>query len=846
MGSPDNLPPFYFAWVDSDQTTFVPETMSVVDEAIFDMDITHEEGQCATLTLVIKNPRVGLLSPGRKVWTWLSYQSPGGSGVIPIFFGVLVGIPSDMFAEKVTLKFIARPNDYIEQKQAVAETLKIFPYYDPIFIEETKRDDPDAILEGWSSLYHVDRTTLEVTASDILEGEDHTITFEQDDAFYDSVSLKLDQSPLTNVQVQANVHWMQRFVGFVDGPDVNIQSYTGDTFLADWPKPGTGVGGGWSVEYSFVSDAYKVALTPMANPSASWTNNAIDAADCSTQAITNTSSFPALLSPNPLTAILTSQGQSGVCDPFADPPVNRPATVKVTGIVVPLWVLNCSWRFKYDARRQFSEDVFLNVTANTQNILTSPTVEQDTELIKISGADVGQPLITYEAWSDFAGRTVPFAQLIYPNDPTTPGGLSYQICVISGTAGDTEPVFSDIPGQLIGDGTATWASLGENPQTTIERMTFATSYDVGTIVFYQPQVFNIYTGQLEDIPGEGEYYIATEFTATTSIYTSITYVPPVTNSDEETPTPITVFVEEFTPPSGMVALGPSPGFLGIPIGGNTTEVTANNFFPSDRGQLAIQNLICRARARIRLRARAVKVAWDCPFDLALGLSCRMNATLYDPRLPGSVATGKIISYSLKASGEGRLIGHVEIGCAVGFGGSISEITGTPEYTPGTGYCQPGYQRYDGGVYTLPEEDIGYTPPGYAPFDDGLSFPLAQLPSDGGSISGNIVEQAIAIRASFATERILANLGDQFTFSTTQNSDGQGSSSGYSPSSAWWIEQSQRYYSQYSTPYVMEAHPVSYELLIKPVTNGPFDGAYTVDCTPLEIPQGINLEAASSP
>ena len=47
-----------------------------------------------------------------------------GYTIIPLFFGELVGVPSNLFAEKLTLRFIARPMDYIAQKQAVAETLK--------------------------------------------------------------------------------------------------------------------------------------------------------------------------------------------------------------------------------------------------------------------------------------------------------------------------------------------------------------------------------------------------------------------------------------------------------------------------------------------------------------------------------------------------------------------------------------------------------------------------------------------------------------------------------------------------------------------------------------------------
>ncbi len=221
-----SLAPFFFAWVYEDQTTFDPATMNVVDEDIYDMEIKHDEGQIPSLDLTIRNPRVGLLAPGRKVWAWLSYQPPTAEAVaainelyglesgnayvfpciIPLFFGVLVGIPTSLFAELITLKFIARSHTYIEDKQAVAETMKIRPFYDPIWLDDRHRDDPDSILEGWPRLWHVDRTTLVTTASDIITGEDGVVTFTEDDGFYEGVEFTLDQAPLSIVEVEATVN----------------------------------------------------------------------------------------------------------------------------------------------------------------------------------------------------------------------------------------------------------------------------------------------------------------------------------------------------------------------------------------------------------------------------------------------------------------------------------------------------------------------------------------------------------------------------------------------------------------------------------------------------------------
>lgn len=851
--------PFYFAWVFGDETTFTDD-MHVMDEDIFSVDIKHDEGQVPTMEIEIRNPRVGLLNPHRKVWAWLAYQTSDGH-TVPLFFGVLIGMPTNLFAETITLMFQARSHTFILDKQAVAETMKVRPYWDPVFLDGNKRDNPDAILEGWSSLWHVDRTSLEITASDILVGEDGTAVFTRDDAFYDSVKMTIGQPPLTNVLVQATVNWTQRTIGNIDGPPVNLTSYTGGSFLSDWPKAGTSLGGGWTVESSFVNDVYKVEQTPMSSSSSTWTNNDPNAADGDTTSMSNSATYPALLSPNPLTALITATSQSGICDPDADPPVNRPATVSVTGMVVPLWFLNCSWNLRYDAKRQFSEFLYFNVLTNTQSVLASPLVEQNTETITISGSNVGEPLETAEAWSDFRGQAVTLAQVIFPNNPTTPGGLSYQICVTPGTAGETEPVFSDIPGVTTTDGTVVWSSLGKTPLANQPNWSDSSFVPLGEIIYYVGKDFNPAFGNWEE-QTTGTYLIATGAGQTNRTVQSFTYVPPVVNNDEATPAPVVVsFIpgpafgsSNWTWPGGFSTnrdtvqwtnLGPNPSLLQIPIGGTPLDVTARNYFPSDRGLWSVEYLICKARARLRMRSRAVNVAWDCPFELAIGLSGRMSATLQDDRLPGGTSTGKITSYLLHADGEGKFFGHVETGCAVGFAGTVGGDSGTPSYTGATGYMQPGYQQYENSIITL--GDIGYTPPVATPFDDGLSFPLWRLPGgETASLSGSAADQAVAIQAAFPITRMLANLGIGFALSsTTVSGNVEQTTGGISPGGAWFVETQQLLFTEQTVPYVMESHPVRFDMYLKPVTNGPFNGAYGLTVTPLEIPQGINLLADSS-
>jgi hypothetical protein len=836
-------------------------TMDRFDESIFSFKINHEEGQHPTLDLTIRNPRIGLLNPSRQLWAYLGYRH-STDGLIPIFHGVLVGIPTNMFKELITLQFLARSHTFIADKQTVAETMKVAPYYDPLWLDDSQRDQPDSILEGWSALWHIDRLTLATTASDVLVGEDGTVTFLESDAFYDSVGMSLDQPPLVNVRVEANVKWTQRASGYITGiPPVNIASYTGGSFLSDWPKPGTSLGGGYRVETSWTADTYHIEQTP----TMSWHSNyhaGENPGQCGTESASTSSSGPALLTPKYLSVVLTEYWKSGVCFPDSDPPQNIPAEVNITGVIVPVWYVNGTMTLRYDAERDYGEYLSFDMIANVQGILASPTVDQDTELLTLNSVDLGIPLPQVKNWTDFAGQPVNIAQVIWPNNPTEPGGLAYQICVQAGTAGATEPVFSDLPGVTTNDGSVVWASLGKDGFSSSNVWSAGEGVPTGMVILMTNQAFNPNIGEMEDvIPTQTSYYICIQGGITNGDYTQFTYVPPVHTNDEPTPEPIVI--DLFTPPTfsqtpgtiiqdGSVkwmVLGANPSMLAIPIGGSPDNVTANNFFPSARGQQSIEYLICRARARLRYRSRAVSVSWTSPFEKCVYLSCRKNATINDHRIPGAAATGKIVGYSLECDGHsGELRGNVKIGCSVGFGNSVAAITGTPEYA-NAGYAQAGWQRYDGATSVPGSNDTTYTKPYYVPFDDGLQYPLTwnQI-SDGGIISGTMAQQEAKIKASFKTLRVLTYLqnwsGQTISTGGTGN---QSTNTGINSQEAWTIEREELALAAQSTPYVMEANPVSWTVLLKPCNgNGPFIGSYEISVSPLEVPQGINLAAPSNP
>jgi hypothetical protein len=116
--------------------------------------------------------------------------------------------------------------------------------------------------------------------------------------------------------------------------------------------------------------------------------------------------------------------------------------------------------------------------------------------------------------------------------------------------------------------------------------------------------------------------------------------------------------------------------------------------------------------------------------------------------------------------------------------------------------------------------------------------------------GPLAKQRANIQASFTTASFLA-FEERWLGNPIPNTPIPGSShsevSGLSPSMAWWLTNEQLKMAAQDTPYIMEANPISWSCLFKPCAgNGPFGGVYAIIVSPLVVPQGINLEAPSSP
>ncbi|WP_189341968.1 hypothetical protein, partial [Mesorhizobium sp. M2A.F.Ca.ET.067.02.1.1] len=337
---------FFFAWVASTETTFGIEHQ-VEDEKVVGISLTHAEGNLAKVDITVKNPRVGLLAPGRDQWAWLSYADPQNptAGVIPLLFGRVVGVPQQVQGNAIALTFLARPAAYDTIKRALADSMKVSPYWDAIFVSEDKRSDPDSVLQGYTKAWHIDRVTHAVTASDILNGEDGLIDFD-DDFIATSLDISYSQPPLSAVMVSAEINWSQDATGTVDfsqqlitaftlvgsGDGHFIKSETGAGFMEDFPQEGDRIGGGWTYGACSITRADGTVL------------------------------------PEDFQQVVMTNG---------------------TG-QFPVWAMKPVWKGDYDVSRNRQETVSFTLTADCQALVTDPAGEDITE-IKVSG-DADEPI----------------------------------------------------------------------------------------------------------------------------------------------------------------------------------------------------------------------------------------------------------------------------------------------------------------------------------------------------------------------------------------------------------------------------------------------------------------------
>lgn len=390
--------PFYFAWIDQG-AVFNDAIHNREDELIFSFEIKQTEGDFATLTIEIANPRVGLLAPSRKTWCWFSWFD--GVSIVPLFTGRLIGIPDSIINDVVTLVFIARPVDFDTVKAAFAETLKVAPYYNASWIAADRQSDPDTVLEGYTRLWNIDRVSLALTTTDIIVGEDGVISLTPLEMFYDSLYLSIGQVPISTVNVTSTVNWDQIASGSFQLNTGTFNSPAAHKLLSDWPKPGTSLDGGWTVKQATAIDVLDSEHAETSSLSTTYTNNEKEHASGDMLSITQSNTQPVnyaqVITPPTITAV---QSQSGRVDPFADPPVNIPVQVSAQMEWTKRYIVETTLRIGYSANRSRSETIKFSVSADFQRIVTEPANDEIIDNIEISTDVAASPRSHYFSTDD--------------------------------------------------------------------------------------------------------------------------------------------------------------------------------------------------------------------------------------------------------------------------------------------------------------------------------------------------------------------------------------------------------------------------------------------------------------
>lgn len=390
---------FYFAYADEGET-FNSVTHAVNDEEVLSFRFVHQEGDFAQLEVDIRNPRIGLLNVGRARWAFLSFHHEV-DGVVCFFYGRIIGVPTNLFDEVVTVSYLARPEDYVDLKAALADTLKVAPFWDEIFIAKDRTDDPDAALESRAAMWYIDPVTHTVSISSVIAGEDGTVELDEDEFFVENFSLSLNQSPSNHVIVKGSVSWDQTLNSFkgspIDvmpkimpsfpltipgvGPPVHlVSSFTFKGLQSSWPKPGAKINGGYIVRGGELEDVSFLAVPQIE----------LDWYFANQESPFDPPVLPAALPQGSIVFVpkVTGKWWSGETAGF---------DIQVEVVFAALGLGKGTLTLDYDVVREYTENLTIELKTSTQPIVTE---DQAPILISINGNKVSDYL--KKADGDFA------------------------------------------------------------------------------------------------------------------------------------------------------------------------------------------------------------------------------------------------------------------------------------------------------------------------------------------------------------------------------------------------------------------------------------------------------------
>lgn len=234
----------------------LPDKSFVLDDnvqripMVFRWEVYHQEGRLALAKIVVpKETKI----PDQP-WVAIAVNQQEQFDIV--FRGRLMGVPQLLDDYLWELHFLADHPQQKKQIDALVESLKVAPYWDPLFVSVEKLSAPEEVLEARSQTFYWDRVTGKVQTSDFLVGRQQTTL--RDCFLKGSLKTRIHKPPLDAVQVRLKAEWLQTMDGEMDvGPYLAqkfsskmINTLTPEAFEKHWPKPYTRLGrsGYWVYE----------------------------------------------------------------------------------------------------------------------------------------------------------------------------------------------------------------------------------------------------------------------------------------------------------------------------------------------------------------------------------------------------------------------------------------------------------------------------------------------------------------------------------------------------------------------------------------------------------------------
>ncbi|MBS0272279.1 MAG: hypothetical protein JSR85_06495 [Proteobacteria bacterium] len=215
---------------------------------LFDLEISQKESSFAKAKLTIDAS--------------MTLPSTATEGVLYegeaqiIFKGLLVGTPIKISGDFAEIELIAKPDNFLEQSIALQKEKRIPPFWDELWIKEDERMNFQEIQSVQTASLYYDRRTGHLSWSDWFEGrQTHHVG---QNFFYESLSTKIINTPLSSCTIKVNAHWIQSETGVENlgrdlahaFPQRKMSTYTKKSLLMKWPasKKRLGRSGIWTLK----------------------------------------------------------------------------------------------------------------------------------------------------------------------------------------------------------------------------------------------------------------------------------------------------------------------------------------------------------------------------------------------------------------------------------------------------------------------------------------------------------------------------------------------------------------------------------------------------------------------